>query len=53
MEMCIRDSAQMGPSGDEGYTWGHFEGRSKDANGNPVTVTGRFITCLLYTSRCV
>jgi len=36
--------AQMGPSGDEGYTWGHFEGRSKDMNGNPVTVTGRFIT---------
>ena len=36
--------AQMGPSGDEGYTWGHFEGHSKDANGNPVTTTGRFIT---------
>ena len=27
--------AVMGPSGDMGYTWGHFEGRSKDANGNP------------------
>ena len=36
--------AQMGPSGDEGYTWGHFEGHSKDANGNPVTTTGRYIT---------
>ena len=36
--------AQMGPSGDMGYTWGHFEGRSKDANGNPVTTTGRYIT---------
>ena len=36
--------AQMGPSGDMGYTWGHFEGHSKDANGNPVTVTGRYIT---------
>ena len=36
--------AQMGPSGDEGYTWGHFEGHSKDVNGNPVTVTGRYIT---------
>jgi ketosteroid isomerase-like protein len=34
----------MGPSGDIGYTWGHFEGHSKDANGNPVTTTGRFIT---------
>lgn len=36
--------AQMGPSGDMGYTWGHFEGRSKDAAGNPVTTTGRYIT---------
>jgi ketosteroid isomerase-like protein len=36
--------AMMGPSGDMGYTWGHFEGRSKDANGNPVTTTGRYMT---------
>jgi ketosteroid isomerase-like protein len=36
--------AAMGPSGDMGYTWGHFEGRSKDANGNPVSTTGRYIT---------
>jgi ketosteroid isomerase-like protein len=36
--------AAMGPSGDMGYTWGHFEGRSKDANGNPVTTSGRYIT---------
>lgn len=36
--------ARMGPSGDMGYTWGHFEGHSKDANGNPVTVTGRYMT---------
>lgn len=34
----------MGPSGDIGYTWGHFEGHSKDANGNPVTTSGRYIT---------
>jgi len=34
----------MGPSGDIGWTWSHYEGHSKDANGNPVTVTGRFIT---------
>ncbi|MGA7106804.1 MAG: nuclear transport factor 2 family protein [Terracidiphilus sp.] len=34
----------MGPSGDMGYTWGHFEGHSKDANGNPVTTSGRYIT---------
>jgi len=36
--------AMMGPSGDMGYTWGHFEGRSKDANGNPVETSGRYMT---------
>jgi ketosteroid isomerase-like protein len=36
--------AQMGPSGDMGYTWGHFEGRSKDAAGNPVLTSGRYMT---------
>ena len=36
--------AMMGPSGDMGYTWGHYEGRSKDTNGNPVLTSGRFIT---------
>ena len=36
--------ALMGPSGDMGYTWGHFEGHSKDANGNPVTTSGRYMT---------
>lgn len=36
--------ALMGPSGDMGYTWGHYEGRSKDANGNPVMTGGRYIT---------
>jgi len=40
----IPTDAVMGPSGDMGYTWGHFEGRSKDANGNPVTTTGRYMT---------
>jgi ketosteroid isomerase-like protein len=36
--------AVLGPSGDIGYTWGHYEGHSKDANGNPVTTSGRYIT---------
>jgi ketosteroid isomerase-like protein len=36
--------AVMGPSGDMGYTWGHFEGHSKDVNGNAVTTTGRYMT---------
>lgn len=36
--------ALMGPSADMGYTWGHYEGHSKDANGNSVTTTGRYMT---------
>jgi len=36
--------AVMGPSGDIGYTWSHYEGHSNDSNGNPVTTSGRFIT---------
>src|SRR6202453_2369277 len=36
--------AVMGPSGDMGYTWGHFEGHSKDANGNAVNTSGRYMT---------
>ena len=36
--------AQMGPSGDMGYTWGHYDGASKDHNGNPVKTSGRYMT---------
>lgn len=36
--------AQMGPSGDMGYTWGHYEGASKDRSGNPVKTAGRYMT---------
>jgi len=36
--------ALMGPSGDMGYTWGHFEGHAKDAQGNSVVTSGRYIT---------
>jgi ketosteroid isomerase-like protein len=36
--------AMMGPSGDMGYTWGHYEGRGKDSHGNPVLTSGRYIT---------
>ena len=38
------DGAWMNISGDTGYTWGHYEGRSKDANGNPAVVSGRYMT---------
>ncbi|GGG83482.1 YybH family protein [Edaphobacter dinghuensis] len=36
--------AQMGPSNDMGFTWGHYEGHSKDKNGQPVVISGRYIT---------
>lgn len=35
---------QMGPSNDMGFTWGHYEGHSKDAHGQPVVISGRYIT---------
>jgi len=36
--------AVMSPAGDMGYTWGHYEGRSKDADGNPKVTMGRYLT---------
>ena len=36
--------ASMGPSNDMGYTWGSYQGRARDANGQPVLTTGRYIT---------
>jgi len=36
--------AVMGPSGDMGYTWGHYEARSFDAGGHVTTATGRYLT---------
>jgi ketosteroid isomerase-like protein len=36
--------AQMGPSNDMGFTWGHYEGTSRDKNGQPVTISGRYFT---------
>jgi ketosteroid isomerase-like protein len=38
------EGAQMGPSNDMGFTWGHYEGRSKDKNGQPVVLSGRYMT---------
>ena len=40
----VAQGAQMGPSNDMGFTWGHYEGRSTDKNGQSVVVTGRYIT---------
>ena len=36
--------AQMGPSNDMGFTWGHYEGRSRDKNGQPIVISGRYFT---------
>jgi ketosteroid isomerase-like protein len=35
---------QMSPAGDMGFTWGHYEGHSKDRAGNPITTSGRYMT---------
>jgi ketosteroid isomerase-like protein len=40
----VPQGAQMGPSNDMGFTWGHYEGRSKDKNGQPVITSGRYFT---------
>ena len=34
----------MSPGGDMGYTWGHYEGRSRDPDGNAKVTTGRYLT---------
>jgi ketosteroid isomerase-like protein len=36
--------ARMGPSNDMGFTWGHYEGHSRDKNGEPVVIAGRYFT---------
>ena len=36
--------AQVGPSGDTGFTWGHYDGKGTDKNGQPITISGRYIT---------
>jgi len=38
------EGAQMGPSGDTGFTWGHYEAKGRDPKGQPVTTSGRYIT---------
>lgn len=38
------EGARMSVSGDMGFTWGHYEGRSKDRDGTPIITTGRYMT---------
>lgn len=40
----VAQGAQMGPSNDMGFTWGHYDGTSKDQNGQPVKTSGRYFT---------
>ena len=36
--------AQMGPSNDTGFTWGHYDATTIDKDGKSTTTTGRYIT---------
>ena len=36
--------AEMSPSGDMGYTWGHYEGHSHDPDGGSKVTMGRYLT---------
>jgi ketosteroid isomerase-like protein len=38
------EGARLDAGGDMGFTWGDYTGVSKDAEGNPVTTSGRYIT---------
>jgi ketosteroid isomerase-like protein len=38
------EGARIASSGDMGYTWGHYEGVSKDSQGNAVRTSGRYMT---------
>jgi ketosteroid isomerase-like protein len=36
--------AQMGPSGDTAFTWGHYDANGTDRAGKPFTFSGRYTT---------
>ncbi len=36
--------AQMGPSGDTAFTWGHYDATGKDGAGKPFAFSGRYTT---------
>lgn len=38
------EGAQMGPSGDTGFTWGHYEAHGQDSAGKQTSSSGRYIT---------
>lgn len=38
------EGAQMGPAGDTGFTWGHYDAVTTLADGKSTTTSGRYIT---------
>ena len=38
------EGAQMGPSNDSGFTWGHYDATTVGKDGKSTTSTGRYIT---------
>jgi ketosteroid isomerase-like protein len=38
------EGARIGAGGDMGFTWGHYDGVSKDAQGNSIKTSGRYMT---------
>ncbi len=38
------EGAQMGPSNETGFTWGHYDATSIDKDGKSTTTNGRYIT---------
>ena len=38
------EGAQMGPSNDTGFTWGHYDATTLVQDGKSTTLTGRYIT---------
>jgi len=38
------EGAQMEPSNETGFTWGHYDATTTDAKGHLATVSGRYIT---------
>ncbi len=40
----VMEGAQMGPSNDMGFTWGRYTGHSKDAHGEAIETSGRYLT---------
>jgi ketosteroid isomerase-like protein len=40
----VAEGAQMGPSNDMGFTWGHYESHYKGPDGRPIVNSGRYMT---------